>query len=219
MTSSSSLQPAQQPVKKSAEQPAKKILVATSNAHKVDEIRAAMSAVIDAEFITLKDVDPYDEPIEDGETFLENARIKAYEAHKQTGLAVIADDSGLIVDALHGAPGVHSARYAEAHNDQANNAKLLKELTGVPYDQRTARFASVIVYLDEDGREVVGTGFCEGTIGFEPKGSQGFGYDPLFIPDAVSPLTMAEISMADKNALSHRGYALQDLVAKLTAEL
>lgn len=197
--------------------PAKKILVATSNAHKVDEIRAALSSVLDAEFITLKDVDPYDEPVEDGETFLENARIKAYEAQKQTGLAVIADDSGLIVDALDGAPGVHSARYAEAHNDQANNAKLLAELDGVPANQRTARFASVIVYLDEDGSEVVGTGFCEGVIGFEPKGSQGFGYDPLFIPNEVSPLTMAEISMDEKNALSHRGYALQDLVHQLTA--
>lgn len=192
------------------------IVVATGNAHKVTEIEAILSDRLDARFKPLKELGSFEDPVEDGETFVENAFIKARAAHAATGLAAIADDSGLIVDALDGAPGVYSARYAGEHgNDAANNAKLLHELRDVPAEKRAARFASVVAYVAEDGTELFGEGFCEGTIGFEERGDGGFGYDPLFLPQATPGKTMAELTMDEKNAISHRGAALADLLSKL----
>jgi XTP/dITP diphosphohydrolase len=153
---------------------------------------------------------------ETGDTFEENARIKAHAYRDAFGLAALADDSGLEVDALDGRPGVYSSRYAgPGATDADNNALLLRELASVPAGERTARFRSVIVLVDEDGAETVAVGACEGHIGFEPRGTGGFGYDPLFWPDAAPGRAMAELTLAEKNAISHRGAALRALRAAL----
>lgn len=190
----------------------KTVVIATNNAHKVSEISSALS--FDGwTFQSLKEAGVDSNPEETGTTFVENARIKARAAHAITQGAVLADDSGLIVDALDGAPGVYSSRYCGTDGDDAgNNAKLLAELQGVLAEERTARFASVLVFIDEDGTETVAEGFVEGRIGFAPLGDEGFGYDPLFYPDAYhGELTMAQITQEQKNAISHRGNALREL--------
>ncbi|MFW5909360.1 MAG: RdgB/HAM1 family non-canonical purine NTP pyrophosphatase [Thiohalospira sp.] len=150
-------------------------------------------------------------------TFVENALAKARNAARHTGLAAIADDSGLVVDTLNGAPGVRSARYAGPDGDDAaNNARLLAELEGVPEAQRTARFVCVLVYLDhaEDPTPVIAQGFWEGRILEAPRGEGGFGYDPLFwVPDRGC--ASAELEAAEKNRISHRGRALTALRAAL----
>lgn len=195
---------------------AKTVVIATNNAHKVEEIETALDFE-GWEFKSLKDAGLVSDPEESGTTFLENARIKARAAHELAGTAVLADDSGLIVDALDGAPGVYSSRYSGVDgDDSANNAKLLQELDAVPLDKRTARFASVLVFIDEDGIETVAEGFVEGRIGFVERGERGFGYDPLFFPDAYDgDATMAELTQSQKNAISHRGNALRELRKKL----
>jgi len=196
----------------------RRVIVATGNPHKVGEIRAALP---DAgfEFVAATDAGVWIEPEETGETFLQNARIKARAAFELFGCAALADDSGLEVDALDGAPGVHSARYAGAKaSDAANNAKLLSALLDVPAEKRTARFRCVIVFIAEDGSEVVAEGACEGSIGFSPRGDKGFGYDPLFLPGAVPGRTMAELVLEEKTAISHRGKALAALREKITAQ-
>ena len=162
----------------------------------------------------------FPDPVEDGDTFAENAYIKAAAALDNTGLAMaVADDSGLCVDALDGAPGIFSARWAGEHgNDAANNQKLMRLMEGVPRERRTARFHSsvVLVERDEDGEGVThGEGDCEGFVGTEPRGDGGFGYDPLFLPNDTPDKTMAELSADEKNAISHRFHALQDLAQKL----
>ena len=147
-----------------------------------------------------------DEVEETGTTFEENAYLKAEAAMRQTGLPAVADDSGLMVDALGGAPGVYSARYAgENATDEQRNEKLLQELKAVPAEQRTARFVSAVCCVFPDGETVQVRGECEGTIAFAPSGSGGFGYDPLFL---VGEKTYAELSAAEKDAISHRGRAL-----------
>lgn len=195
---------------------AKTVVIATNNAHKVEEIETALDFE-GWEFKSLKDAGLVSDPEESGTTFLENARIKARAAYELAGTAVLADDSGLIVDALDGAPGVYSSRYSGVDgDDSANNAKLLQELDAVPLDKRTARFASVLVFIDEDGIETVAEGFVEGRIGFVERGERGFGYDPLFFPDAYDgDVTMAELTQSQKNAISHRGNALRELRKKL----
>lgn len=194
----------------------KRVVVATNNAHKLAEISTAL-AFPGWEFAPLSSLGAYPEPIEDGETFEDNARIKARAAFERGHCAVVADDSGLVVDALDGAPGVYSSRYAGMHgDDDANNAKLLRELDGVPDDQRTARFVSTLVFIDDDGSETVASGTIEGRIGHELHGDEGFGYDPLFLPDVFGGnRTLAEVSMEEKNKVSHRGNALRALRAKL----
>lgn len=193
----------------------RKIVVATGNAHKVDEIRSAL-AFEGWEFVALSELGDFSEPIEDGETFEDNARIKAHAAHEATGMATLADDSGLVVDALGGRPGVHSSRYAgENATDADNNRKLLSELAGLDQDGRSARFVSTLVFINEDGSEIVARGTCEGMIGTEQEGDNGFGYDPLFLPFALGGHTMAELTMDEKNRISHRGAALEDLKRKL----
>ena len=195
---------------------AKTVVIATNNAHKVEEIETALDFE-GWEFKSLKDAGLVSDPDETGSTFLENARIKARAAHDIAGTAVLADDSGLIVDALDGAPGVFSSRYCGIDgDDRANNVKLLRELGAVPYEQRTARFATVLVFIDENGSETVAEGFVEGHIVFAERGEHGFGYDPLFFPDTYNgDVTMAELSQGQKNAISHRGNALRELKKKL----
>ncbi|MBY4797435.1 RdgB/HAM1 family non-canonical purine NTP pyrophosphatase [Collinsella sp. AGMB00827] len=196
------------------------IVVATGNAHKLIEIEEILADVLpDTQFVALGQLGEFPEPEEIGTTFLENARIKARAAVAATGLAAIADDSGLVVDALQGAPGVYSARFAGVHGDDAaNNALLLQKLAEVPQAARRARFASTVVLVFPDGRELVGSGTCAGSIGTELVGSHGFGYDPLFLPDATPGRTMAELAPEEKNAISHRFFALTALARAIAAE-
>ena len=186
-----------------------KIIIATHNKHKLAEMSRILSpmgyeVVTDTDLgIELSDVE------ENGETFLDNARIKAESGCKESGYPCIADDSGLCVDALDGAPGVYSARYSGVHgDDDGNNRKLLAELDGVPTEKRTAHFACAICVSFPDGSEVTATGKCEGYIGYEKKGSNGFGYDPLFM---VGDRSLAEMTAEEKDAISHRGNALKEL--------
>ena len=197
--------------------PARTVVVATGNAHKLVEIEDILGrALPDVRFVALGQLGDFEDPEENGATFAENALIKVRAAVQETGLTAVADDSGLVVDALGGEPGVFSARYAGVHGDDAaNNAKLLDRLAGVAEDDRTARFMSVVALVYPDGRELIGTGACEGAIGFEGRGDHGFGYDPLFLPDDTPGKTMAELEPEEKNAISHRFHALVDLCGKL----
>ena len=193
----------------------KKIILASDNAHKLEETRHYFKeAEIPVEIIPLRDSGFSGEIVEDGETFEENALIKARTVALATGCAAIADDSGLEVDALHGAPGVYSARFAGVHgDDNANNAKLLQELDGVPDCKRTARFVSVICVYREDGASVSVRGTAEGLILTKKKGSGTFGYDPLFYYPPFGK-TFAEMDGSEKNSISHRGNALALLMEK-----
>lgn len=195
----------------------KRIIVATNNAHKADEI-AHMLDFEGYEFMTLAQAGIESDPDEDADSFVGNARIKARAAHEASGgCAALADDSGLEVDALGGAPGVYSSRFAgEDGDDAANNALLLEKLAGVPDDARTARFVCTMVLVDEDGTEKVARGTVEGRIGHEERGSQGFGYDPLFLPDAYGgEKTFAEVPQSEKNKISHRARALAQMKRQL----
>ena len=189
-----------------------KIVTATNNAKKLTEIRRIL-APLGHEAIPMKEAGISIEPEETGETFAENAVIKAETVCTLCGLPTLADDSGLVVDALGGAPGVRSARFAgEGHDDEANNDKLLKLLENVPYAKRTARFVSVIAFrTPEDGGFEV-EGVCEGKIGFFREGTGGFGYDPLFV---VGSETFASMTDAQKDAISHRAKALRAFANEL----
>jgi len=195
---------------------AKTVVVATANKGKIAEIRSAL-AFPGWRFVAAGELDPFwPSPEEDGATFEDNARIKARAAFERFGMAALADDSGLEVDALDGEPGVYSSRYAgPCATDAENNSRLLLALQEVSAEERRARFRSVIVFMDDDGTETVADGACEGEIGFEGRGGGGFGYDPLFLPDATPGRTMAELSLAEKNQISHRGAALRRLHARL----
>lgn len=195
----------------------KTVVIATNNAHKVAEITTALDFE-GWEFKTLREMGVESNPEEDAGTFEGNARIKALAAREACGgCAALADDSGLEVDALGGAPGVYSSRYAGVDGDDAaNNAKLLRELSDVPEELRTGRFVCTLVFIDEDGSESVARGTIEGRIGYEERGCEGFGYDPLFVPDAFGgTLTLAEVSQEEKNGVSHRGNALRALRGQL----
>ena len=201
--------------------PTSTVVVATGNAHKLTEIEAILGQVMKGfRFVALGDLGDFDDPEEDGETFFDNALIKAQAALDETGLSMaVADDSGLCVDALGGDPGIHSARWAGEHgNDAANNEKLLAQMAEVPDGERTARFHSTVVFVsrDEDGEEILsGNGDCEGTIARDLRGTNGFGYDPLFDLADIPGKRMAELVPEEKNAISHRRRALDDLVTKL----
>lgn len=197
--------------------PARTVVVATGNAHKLVEIETILGqALPGVRFVAVSQLGDFDDPEETGTTFAENALIKAEAAVAETGFAAVADDSGLMVDALDGEPGVFSARYAGVHGDDAaNNAKLLAKLEGVTDEYRTARFVSSIAFIAANGLVTMGEGYCEGVIGHEERGDHGFGYDPLFLPDDTPGKTMAELTPEEKNAISHRFHALQDLCAKL----
>ncbi|MGB3525733.1 MAG: RdgB/HAM1 family non-canonical purine NTP pyrophosphatase [Flavobacteriales bacterium] len=186
-------------------------LLCTGNPDKIAELRALLPG--GSELLSLAEADlPTDLP-ETGDTFTANALQKARFAFERTGIPCIADDSGLEVEALGGAPGVFSARYAgEAKGDAANMAKLLRELEGV--EDRSARFRTVVALIDEHGEHTF-EGEVRGTITTEPRGSNGFGYDPIFLPE-MSDLTFAELDAKMKNAISHRGHAVWKLVNFLT---
>ena len=150
---------------------------------------------------------------ETGETFEENARLKARAALDKTGMPALADDSGLMVDALNGEPGVYSARYGgEGATDAQKNEKLLKNMENVPKGKRTARFVSAICCLFPDGREIMVRGECEGSIAYAPRGEGGFGYDPVFL---VGERSYAQLTPEEKDAVSHRGQALRKLSEEL----
>ena len=192
-------------------------LIATHNMKKRDELQRILSPLgvhvltADEAGVDLTDVE------ETGTTFEENALLKARSGCKEGKMPCIADDSGLCVDALDGAPGVYSARFAGEHgNDDKNNEKLLSLLSDVPSEKRTARFVSTVACVFPDGRELVVRGECEGKIGYEKRGENGFGYDPLFY---VGECTFAEFTPEEKDAVSHRGNALRALVKALPAYL
>ena len=192
----------------------KTIVIASNNAHKAEEIATAL-AFPGWEFRTLRELGLDSDPAEDADSFEGNARIKAQAARAASGgLAVLADDSGLAVDALDGAPGVHSARYTGRHDDTdaARNELLLHNL-GARTD-RTARFVSCICCTFPNGDVLRARGTCEGSILFAPRGENGFGYDPLFLPDGYD-CSMAELRPEEKNAISHRGNALKILKEEL----
>ena len=186
-----------------------KIIIATHNKHKLQEMSRILSPM-GYEVVTDRDLGiELTDAEENGETFLDNARIKAESGCRESGLPCIADDSGLCVDALDGAPGVFSARYSGTHGDDVgNNKKLLSELEGIPTEKRTAHFACAICVSFPDGSEVTATGKCEGYIGYEKKGTNGFGYDPLFM---VGDRSLAQMTAEEKDAISHRGNALKEL--------
>lgn len=196
------------------------VVVATGNPHKLEEIRNILDAaeVPAIDLVSMRDLG-VPEPVEDGATFEANALIKARACARATGLPALADDSGVEVDALDGQPGVRSARYAgEPGDDQANNAKLVAALRDVPDDGRAARFVCAAAVALPDGRETVVRGTMEGRIIDEPRGEHGFGYDPYFV--VVSPTsdgrTSAQLSPAEKDAVSHRGRAFRALLPELT---
>ena len=188
-----------------------KIVFATNNAHKLSEVSAVLGK--DYELVTLREVGITEDIPETGETLDENASQKARYVWERTGLDCFADDTGLEVEALNGAPGVRSARYAtDGHDFAANNCKLLRELEGK--DNRRARFRTVISLI-QGGVERQVEGTVEGMIATEESGNEGFGYDPLFIPDGHTR-TFADLSAEEKNAISHRARAVANLVKLLT---
>lgn len=192
----------------------KKIVIASSNKGKIAELKAALAG-LPLKVLDLSHFGQLAEPEETGKTFAENALLKAkYYAEKMHN-ACLADDSGLEVDALDGAPGVFSARYAGPDGGVAEcNAKLLKELDNVEDASRTARFRCVLAFVDEDRSVLLADGTCEGMILRQARGQEGFGYDPLFYVPEIGK-TLAEVSLAEKNLLSHRGQAVRSMVAKL----
>lgn len=192
------------------------IVAATQNQHKIKEIEAITKefgmSIIGRDEAGIPKVDV----VEDGETFEENSYKKAYEIMKLCGKITIADDSGLEVDFLDGAPGVYSARFAgDDGDDGANNRKLISLIKDVPYEKRTGRFVSVITMVFPDGEAIVARGEVEGHILLEEQGSNGFGYDPLFVPAGYDK-TFGQIEPEIKNRISHRANALIKLREKLT---
>lgn len=183
------------------------LVLATRNPGKVREL-SQMLAPLGYEVVSLDRYPGVPEIVEDGATFKDNAVKKAATVARHTGRLALADDSGLEVDYLGGAPGVHSARFAgEGHNDRANNEKLLNLLSGVPAEKRSARFRCVVAVATPDGRVFTAEGTCEGVITTEPRGEGGFGYDPLFLVPEYGK-TFGELEPAVKNRISHRGRAL-----------
>ena len=193
--------------------PLPRLVVASANPDKVAEIALVLDGLVDL------DPRPLDLPdvVEDGDTLEANARLKAVAICEATGRAAVADDTGLEVDALGGAPGVHTGRYAGDHgNSEANMGRLLGDLVGVPPGRRTARFRTVALVQRPDGTEVVATGTVEGHIADRPRGDGGFGYDPVFVPVEGDGRSFAEMG-DEKHAISHRGRAFRNLANRLAA--
>jgi XTP/dITP diphosphohydrolase len=192
-----------------------KFVLASANRDKAAEISAILTSAVPG--LVLAPRPPEVPDVEEtGTTLIENARLKAAAIADATGEPAVADDTGLLVDALDGAPGVFSARFAGEGATYADNvAKLLAELAGVPPERRTARFETVALVCWPDGREVAATGAVDGVIATEPRGHGGFGYDPVFVPGEGDGRTFAELTPAEKHALSHRGRAFRALAAEL----
>lgn len=192
----------------------KKLIFATSNAGKMKEVRSIL-ADTGYEILSMAEAGIQVEVEEDGATFEENALIKARAVHEISHTLVLADDSGLEIDHLGKEPGVHSSRYmGEDTSYEIKNARILERLDGVPEEQRTARFVCAIAAVFEDGRCVTVREAMEGYIGYEPQGENGFGYDPIFYLDLDGP-SNAQISMEEKNRVSHRGKALRAMKKEL----
>ena len=184
-----------------------KVFIATKNAKKLIELERILTP-LGFEVLSEKDLDkPLGEVEETGTTFAENALLKAKAGLELTGLISVADDSGICVDYLNGAPGIYSARYSGGHgNDEENNKKILRELEGVPMEQRGAHYSAAIACVFPDGRSFTVQGDCFGHIAFEESGTQGFGYDPLFISEKGC---FGHLSAEEKDSISHRGKALR----------
>ena len=189
----------------------KELILASNNAHKVEEIKSILD---DYKILTLKDIGYYEDIIEDGTTFEENALIKARTIAKYSGKAAIADDSGLSVALLDGRPGVYSARYSKEQSDEKNIEKVLEELNG---EKSKAKFVSVIALVRPDGSEITFRGECHGEIIFEKRGSNGFGYDPIFYVPSLEK-TFAELTSEQKNSISHRKESLEKFSKYLKEE-
>lgn len=195
-----------------------RLLIATHNRGKLMEYQELLGE-LDIELLTLDDVGIQEDVEETGATFEENARLKADAYARTSGLLTLADDSGLEVDALGGEPGVYSKRYAgDGKSDAERNEYLLEKLSAVPEAERTARFRCVIVIADAQGHTWVTEGTCEGEIAFEPRGTNGFGYDPIFVV-AGAKRHLAEFSSGEKNRISHRGRAAVNAREILRARL
>ncbi len=191
----------------------KKIVLASKNLDKVKEMRLVLKN-LPLEILSLADFDNLPDAVEDGATFEDNALIKAKFFREKTGLACLADDSGLEVDALNGLPGVHSARFAGYHaDDVTNNQKLLDELKKIGVDESTAAYRCALAFVDTDGTELLTEGKISGKIKTVAKGNGGFGYDPYFYID--DKRTMAQLPVDEKNKISHRGAALREMILKL----
>lgn len=186
------------------------IVVASRNQHKLDEIQRILTAEgVDVDLVSLANFPDAEDVAETESTFAGNALLKARAACQATGIAAIADDSGLCVDALNGMPGIFSARWAGSHGeDTANLELLLAQLTDVPDARRSAHFICAIAYVTPDGKERIVEGTVDGQIIREPRGDRGFGYDPIFVPDGMT-LTTAELTSEQKDTISHRGRALR----------
>ncbi|NEK87031.1 RdgB/HAM1 family non-canonical purine NTP pyrophosphatase [Blastococcus saxobsidens] len=197
-----------------------RLLLATRNAGKLAELQRLLeSAVPGVEVVGLRDVEDYPEAPETGATFAENALLKAREAVRYTGLPAVADDSGITVDALNGMPGVLSARWSGRHgDDDANTALLLGQLADVPDGRRGAAFVCAAALVTPDGTERVLERQWRGAVIREKRGGNGFGYDPVFVPEGLE-LTSAELTSAEKDARSHRGQAFAALVPVLAEVL
>lgn len=189
-----------------------KLVVATHNAHKVEELNAILGGLVDG-----LELLGYDgpEPIEDGSSFLENALIKARAAYVHTGLPSMADDSGIAVEILGGAPGIFSARWAGGRDNVQNRRLLLAQLADVPAQNRAASFVCTIALVGPDG-EISFTGIWPGSVAFEEQGEHGFGYDPVFIPEGFE-VTAAQLEAEVKNSMSHRSLALEQFASYLNA--
>lgn len=193
-----------------------KVLVASNNKGKLKEFNKILGE-LGIECISMNDAGIDIDVEETGTTFLENAKIKAEAIYKIAKIPTVSDDSGLCVDVLGGEPGVYSARYAGEHgNDEKNNEKLLANLKNIPPEKRTARFMSVVYLVLDDNTAISAQGTAEGFIIDEPKGENGFGYDPIFFSPTLGK-TFAQASVEEKNAISHRGSALRELKRKLSA--
>lgn len=189
-----------------------KLIIASNNAHKIREIKKILGEKFE-QIVSMREAGIDHETVEDGSTFLENARKKATEIAEISSQAALADDSGICVDALGGAPGIFSARFAGEHgNDEANNALLLEKLADT--DARGAHYTCAMVLAYPDGRTVEAEGYLYGDITRTPVGNGGFGYDPLFVPTG-SERTVAQYTDEEKNAISHRAEALRKLLEKL----
>lgn len=199
----------------------KKIVIATGNPGKLREMRDAFSG-LPVEVLSLADFEEFPEPAEDGATFEANALTKARYYMARTGCACVADDSGLEVAALGGAPGVFSARYAGAHgDDEANNVKVVALLAARGLAASAADYLCVLAYCDPGGREITAEGRCDGFFGSPPRGENGFGYDPYFYvkDERYAGRTMAQLTLEEKDGISHRGQALRKLAAELQSVL
>lgn len=194
-----------------------KLVIASNNKHKVAEIKMILADYFD-EIVSMGEAGCYDDIVEDGKTFEDNAYIKAKYVMNKLGCAALADDSGLEVFALDGDPGIYSARYANKHgDDEANNDKLLKEMENIPDEKRRAQFVSAISLCRPDNYPLSAKGTCPGKILKTRRGNGGFGYDPLFYMEAYDK-TMAQMTMDEKNKISHRKMALQGLKSLLKSE-